>query len=92
MVVVEVVVSYPGDGTCWYTIGFLARPGHLIYCYGNCNRDIDTNDPAAAEESGEDLLKKFWLEAIERPCDQKRINKQPQRPHNKKPFTVRFCD
>lgn len=73
----------------WWTT---ARSGHLIYCYGNCNRDIDTNDPAALEDSsGEDLLKKYWLEAIERPCD---LLKRPQRRPitNKKLFTVRFCE
>lgn len=70
-----------------------ARAGHLIYCYGNCNRDIDTNDPAAVEEdSGEDLVKKFWLDAIERPCDQSKLHQQRRRPTNKRLFTVRFCE
>lgn len=67
-----------------------ARPGHLIYCYGNCNRDVDTNDLDALEDamSGEDLLKKYWLEAIERPCEGLRQCKRT----NKKVFSVRFCD
>lgn len=60
----------------------------MIYCYGNCNRDIDTKAPE--EDSGEDLLKKYWLDAIDWPCQQS--NPQKRRPPNKRVFTVRFCE
>lgn len=69
--------------------GEAARAGHLIYCYGDCNRDIDLNDP---EDTGEDLLKKYWLEAIERPCDDAQFFYNKKRNPNKKLFTVRFCE
>lgn len=50
------------------------------------------NDPDA-EDSGEDLLKKYWLDAIERPCyDAKYLSNNNKRKPNKKLFTVRFCE
>lgn len=87
MVMVYYLIAMYGD------ILDLARPGHLIYCYGNCNKDLDDDvgDSAEDEDSGEELLKKYWLELIERPSLTSSMFVR-RKPPNKKLFTVRFCE
>lgn len=41
----------------------LARDGHLIYCYGDCERKYDEALSALRESHTGDVMKNMWLDA-----------------------------
>lgn len=43
----------------------IARDGHLIYCFGDCNRRFEKVE-SSNSGSGDGLVKEMWLEIYNR--------------------------
>lgn len=43
-----------------------ARDGYFIFCYGDCNRKYEEALAARSANTGDSLMKKFWLELYNR--------------------------
>lgn len=46
----------------WNAINKSARDGHLIYCYGDCERKYQETLAAMRENHTGDVMKNIWLD------------------------------
>lgn len=49
-----------------FTLTKPARDGYFIFCYGDCNRKYEEALAARSANTGDSLMKKFWLELYNR--------------------------
>lgn len=53
----------------------VARDGHLIFCYGDCNRKYDEALAASREARTGDVMKNMWLDIYNKQYKPKQVTR-----------------
>lgn len=57
----------------------IARDGHLIYCYGDCERKYDEEMASLRENRTGDMMKNIWMDVYN-----KQLKKNPTKQNDRK--------